>query len=372
MITLTAPQRPLADAFCEVSGGFAWWYVDLVDKDGNGVVFIAGFALPFLPTTTAAATPRQAPSVNLAVYERGRQVWYALQELDAASASTSSQDGVDDHHFGGSRLRVRREDDGFGGARIVVTVDVDIIVDGVARAQGSIVVEGAARRGEEAVGVTAAEAADVDHDWSPQTGPSSGTARLTLDGVAWQMSGRGYHDRNGSRLPLQKLRIKTWWWGRLSGDNEERIVYVLAPEGGGPPRVIGVVVDAAGRTTQREDLRFEVTRQHRSWFGVDVVDAVCVVADDGEVFIDAVIGAVVESGPFYVRSLWQTSSGFGVFEQVEPARIGLQRHRPLVDMRVARRASFSLWLPLFCGSAHTRFRRLARSWLRRLLPEVPA
>lgn len=397
MITLTPPQLPLADAFCEVAGGFAWWYVDLVDNDGNGVVFIAGFALPFLPmaretsASAAPATPRQAPSVNLAVYEGGRQVWYALQELDPEAASTSSSEGADDHHFGGSRLRVRRETDASGRARISVDVDVDIVIDGMARAQGRIVVEGAARFDD---GGRAADSnvdgnvgGNVVHDWSPQTGPSRGSAALTLDGVSWQMSGRGYHDRNGSLLPLRELGIKTWWWGRLSSEDEERIVYALEPEvpagPEGPVRVIGVIVDAHGRTTHREDLHFKVTRQHRSWFGVDIVDAVAIVDHAGEVFVEAVISDVLESGPFYVRSLWRSEKAFGVFEQVQPARIGLERYRRLVDMRVARRCSaapaeeaikisLSLWLPLFCGSARTRFRRLARCWLQRLMGRVPA
>ena len=347
MITLTLPHRPLSSAVREAGDGFCWWYVDIVDDAGNGVVFIVAFGLPFLPADA------RTPSINLAVYRDGRQIFYALQELAPDDAHCSFDGGDEVFVFGRTGLVVRR-----AHGRVVVEANVDIEVDGVSCARGTIVVRGVARQGG-----GDGEGGDCVHDWSPQTGPASGSARLTLDGEDVVVDGRGYHDRNGSTVPLSALGIDHWWWCRSCADDDERIVYALWPADGGAPHVIGVRVDAAGRTQRREDLQLNVKQQHSTAFGVRVFDHVVVVDNDGENFVEVKARAVVESGPFYVRGLF---TGGGVFEHVLPLRIDLPQHRPLVAMRVAREtAPSSLWLPLFCGNARSRWRRLWAFWRRR-------
>lgn len=369
MLTLTAPQRRLSPEFLDTvsgfSGGFSWWYVDLRNDDGDGVVFIAGFGLPFLPprsgsssSTASMAAPRERPCVNLAVYRGGKQIWYALQELDEDACDVAGSDDDDEvYGFGASVVRVARN-----SGRIDVSVDVDIDVVGVARATGRIEVSGAARSDDTiAVAVDGAVESAVDHDWSPQTGVADGRASLVLDGVSFDVVGRGYHDRNGARRSLTDLGIERWAWGRFSSANDEKIVYALRSTTG-EDQVIGLTIDRDGRTTHHAGLRLIVTKQRRSVFGVDVAHGVEVVADDGSVFVGFSVDSVVERGPFYVRSFVRHAGGHGVFEQVWPGRIGLARHAPLVEMRVARRASSSMWLPLFCGHASSRLARLWSFW----------
>lgn len=380
MITLVPPHLGTPHDVRDVAGAFGWHYVDVVNADGDGVVLIFGEALPFLPPaksasatstqTRQAQTPRQAPSINLAVYRRGRQVFYALQELAPAdvsvdvrpTAAAANPGAVDDSVtrlcFGKTTCSIARS-----AGRVVVDVDVDVCVDGVCAARGRVVVEGAARVDDTVVRGDPR----ATHRWSPQTGPATGHARLVVDGVDVDVVGRGYHDENASAVPLVGLGIRHWAWGRVAttdaaGRPEERLVYVVDGNDGG--RVaFGLVVDEDGRTRHLTGLTLRAPAAHRSVWGRDVYDRVVVEDDAGAVFIDVSL-RVVESGPFYVRSLGADVAA--VFEQVVPRAIDSRALAPLFSMRVARRAGRrSPFLPLFFGHPASRFARFARHLLGR-------
>ena len=86
-MTAAALQRP---------GGFAWWYLDLVDDNGYGLVLIWAWGLPFLPGLARDARrgqpslPRERPAISFALYEGGRCTCYLLQEAPAAAASSTA------------------------------------------------------------------------------------------------------------------------------------------------------------------------------------------------------------------------------------------------------------------------------------------
>ena len=63
-------------------GAFAWWYVDLVDDRGRGLVLIGSFGLPFVPGSRACPRPIDRPSLALSLYDHGRSVFYALQTFE--------------------------------------------------------------------------------------------------------------------------------------------------------------------------------------------------------------------------------------------------------------------------------------------------
>lgn len=362
MITLVPPHLGTPHTVRDVAGGFGWHYVDVVDAAGDGVVLIFGEALPFLPparagassSPTSTSTPRQAPSINLAVYRGGRQVFYALQELAPDDVTIDvSPAGVTRLAFGATTCTITRS-----AGRVVVDVAVDVCVDGVCAARGRVAVEGAARVDDDRVyGDPRAT-----HRWSPQLGPASGNARLVVDGVAVDVDGRGYHDENASAVPLAGLGIRHWAWGRVAGHDaagrpEERLVYVVDGDDGA--RVaFGLVVDALGRTRHLAGLTLRATQTHRSLWGRSIYDRVVVEDDAGAVFMDVSL-CVVESGPFYVRSLGRGVAA--VFEQVVPRAIESRALAPLFSMRVARRdGRRSPFLPLFFGHPSSRFLRLLR------------
>lgn len=368
MLTLTPPHQPLPRAALEAPRGFAWWYVDLVDAAGNGLVFILASGLPFLPG------PARRPSLNLAVYAGGAQVFYVLQELDADAAAFPADGGDDEIRVGQSRLRVHRE-----GGRIALVADVDVDIPGVARARGTIAVDGVARVAStpEQTGLAGAVpgADDSVHAWSPQTGPCRGRAELVLDGERVTLEGRAYYDRNGSARPLHALGIDHWWWCRSAHEGaqgaSERIAYVLWPTATGPsggtsaaPLVLGLTVDARGATTCRQDLAVEVRRRRRTLYGMELFEHIAMHGPEG-VFLDVKCDALVDSGPFYLRGLHAR----GVFEHVAPHRIDLPHHRPFVAQRVARSSSPELpfMLPLFFGHVSSRTRRTLSFWRQRWL-----
>lgn len=359
MITLTPPHRPIPPAALRAPDGFAWWYLDLVDGSGNGLVLILASGLPFLPG------PTRRPSLNLAVYGGGAEVFYVLQELEPHEAQFPADGSDTEISVGKTRLSVTRRD-----GRIVVRADIDVDVPGVARAVGTIVFEGVARVSSPVEGAAVASPeSDVIHEWSPQTGPCHGRAELMLDGEKTVLAGRGYYDRNGSVLPIQSLGIDRWWWCRTAMEGNEgpfdRVAYVLWPTTSGAPMVLGMTVDHRGQTTCMDGLTLDVRRRRRTLYGMELFEHVALRAPDGAAFLDVECRSVVDTGPFYLRGLCDG----GVFEHVAPHRIDLPRHRPFVAQRVVRASSAAMpfLLPYFSGHASSRLRRTLSFWRQRWL-----
>ena len=87
MIDLSPVDRAPDRTVLRSAGGFTWFYVDLVDDRGNGATVIWSWGLPFLPGYASAARagrpqlPIERPSVNVVVYQGGRERFYLLSEL---------------------------------------------------------------------------------------------------------------------------------------------------------------------------------------------------------------------------------------------------------------------------------------------------
>lgn len=412
MLTLTPPGPPLPRAYVDAAGGFGWWYVDVVDEQGNGVVVIAAFGLPFLPGLAGAARrgapvlPTTRPAVNLAVYERGRCTWYGLLELPAAAAALAVQEPgaldaaregpasppppTESVVLGDSRFERRVVDD-----EATFTAHLDLALP-VGRARGTVVVRGRARgtreHGLHTAGTPPPPGTLPPHSWSPQILHARGHVDLTLrSGGAERrvvVDGAGYHDRNGGLAPLHDLGIAWWTWGRAAFADEERVVYALWPTAGtggtggpgntgdapGPVAAFGLVVDDRGSRLV-PGLQVELGRAPTNWLGLRRVDAAVFRTPDGGVFLRGRAVHVVDDGPFYARALWAADRGDGdgaadvtngVVETVDPHRVDIPWQRPFVRMRVTPPppTSPSIWHPLFAGDATGRVGRLWRTWLR--------
>ena len=338
-------------------GGFAWWYLDVLDEEGSGVVIIAAFGLPFLPgyassaRAGAAPTAGERPSLNIAVYERGEPVFYLLQEHDPADCRW--EDDGEGAQIGRSHLR-SVERDGVRSVEVVLDVDVPHLAG---RLTGTVRVEGPALRNlsPESNGV---------HLWTPLTTACTGSVdvRLGSEGLL-RVEGRGYHDRNGCSVPLHELGIDHWIWGRTPLPEGELIHYLLWPSDPSQPvRALLIEVALDGTVQQHDGLEVELHGQTRGWFGMPWWREV-VVRDAGQERLRLRHAAVVDDGFFYLRFATElhTPQGVarGVGEAVRPDRVDLGWQRPLVRMAVHHTAGAnSMWLPLFAGPAAGRWGRL--------------
>lgn len=362
MIEIAGAAQAVDPGLLRAPGGFLWWYADVVTPGGDGAVLIWSYGLPFLPGYADAARRGRAqlpigrPSVNLVVYRRGVPVFYLLQEH--APAPVDEQSLSDIQRIGGCTFR-RRVDAG----RCTLDAVLDCSLPGTTdRLAGTFRLSGTARRGD------GASVAASEHLWTPLTGPCEAEVDLSVGGKPLGLiRGRGYHDRNGGRVPLHDLGIERWMWGRLPFAGHERIYYLLWPREAGREMIAtGVIIGADGRT-ERVPLEVELGRERMTFGGLRRPERI-VLRHEGREWLTVRHTVVSDAGPFYLRLL---SEGFvdgetvtGWSELVHPDRVDLARHRPFVRMRVHHPAgSNSPWLPLFTGPRAGRPARLVRQWL---------
>lgn len=367
MITL-APAAPLVPpALLAAPGAFAWWYVDLLDDAGDGLVLIWSWGLPFLPGVTgairagAAAPAAARPSINLAVYEGGKESFYLLQERDPARCSYTPAPagpggaGGCTWRFGETEITASWSADGAFHLRAAIDLPAPA---GTGRVHGQVQVEGRVRGGRAA----AVGAILPDHEWAPLCLAAQGEAALRCGAWSFARSGRAYHDRNAGVSPLHTLGIGRWWWGRLAFPDRELVFYRLVAEGAAPARdlVLEVRPDGAARVAAAAAIRVEAER--RSLWGLRWPARLSFDDPDGRpVAVRLVHG--VDDGPFYQRFLVEGrcdgASARGLAELVAPARFDPPYLRPLVRMRVHHpEGADSPWLPLFAGPAAGRWGRL--------------
>lgn len=365
LITIAPPGRRLDERLLEAEGGFLWWYLDLVDEHGDGLVLIWSFGLPFLPGYADAARRGCAPvagarpSLNLSMYRGGELDFYLLREFDRERVRWIPEE--DRWRFGATDIR--RE---MGDERVRVRVDLDCAVGGCAeRISGAITFDGVRRNASDPESVEAEHSA---HDWSPQTGPASARARLRQGARRWEFSGRGYHDRNGGADPLGELGVDVWIWGRAPLPGRELIYYILWGDRDQEPVCVGMTIDEDGATEVIDDLAVRRSGRRRNLGGLTWWEELAL-SRGGAQWVDVRHQRAVDSGPFYMRYLTEVSTGgpskvVGIGELCQPDRVDLKRHRPLVRMRVdAAGDENSMWLPLFCGPKEGRLGRLVSTWL---------
>lgn len=335
MLELSSP--PEDDRLPEAPGSFCWWYVDLVDQNGDGAVLIWGFGLPFLEPPVELPG-RSRPFVNLAVYVQGRCTAYWLVEVPEADVQALPGGW----RIGGSQFQTSR------GERVTVDARLDLPVPGGAPVRARLSVEGAPARG--------APAPQGPHRWSPVIG--AGAGRLEIDGKE-TIAGRAYHDRNVSDVPLATLGIREWAWGRVAEPGRDRVHYVLWPESG-EPKVLAVRLDEDGTVTWEESTVEQAGSAGGRW-GLRVPGRLDLREVEGEAYVVRSEG-LVDDSPFYARFPLRTATGHGWGERVRPGAIGRWWMRPLVGMRVVGPTRNSVWTALFIGPQEDRITRLLASW----------
>ena len=354
MITLSSDRE--LDGVLDAPGAFTWWYVDTVDAQGNGLVCIWSWGLPFLPGYAAATregrgpTPRARPSINVATYEDGRCTFYLLHELHPHEAEhTGAGTPEQGWTFGRTRITSTLRD-----GRRTLHAQLDLPVPGSPRrARGELHLEG--------IAPSLPDAGPVPHLWTPLCMPARARADLATDDGAWTFTtaGRGYHDRNQSTVPLHALGIRDWTWGRLAQPDAELVHYRVRPESAGEPTTFVLRVDERGAVTHTEgDALHELERRTHLYGPAWTRSMRIVDPSDGPRAVQA--RPPVDAGPFYLRvPLRDSASGAtGWGEHVVPAAVDRVWQRPFVRMRVHGPGADSFWLPLFSGPRDGRVGRL--------------
>lgn len=349
LLTLANAATPFPAALLHSPGAFLWWYAELFDAHGNGIVLIWSFGLPFLPGLASDArrgirvSPRTRPSVNVAVYRNWALDGYLLREFAQDEATWSSAAGQQRWRFGDSVFELE-------GGELRACLDLPFLGSDTVR--GEVVIHGLQAHGHGAEQGTAA------HVWAPQVVLAEGSAALNIGSARYAIAGRGYVDGNHGDRPLGDS-LDHWSWGRVPRDDHE-VVYYLLTRG---TQVESYLVTIADGEVRAERAAVQKAMR-RGRFGLSYP---CRLRLDGaEHSIELSTGALLDDGPFYVRYQLRDREGrCGTAEHCDTRRIDLARHRALVRMRVHSTAANSIWLPLFCGARRDRALNLVTHWVSR-------
>ena len=378
-IWLGENNEELPGSWLESRGGFLWWYLDLLDRDGNGVVLIWSFGLPFLPGYKSAASrglaPRaySRPSINCSFYAGGKQVFYGLEEYRKDESSWAGGQWK----FGDSTLSSYT----LSGKRFVeAKLQMRIPGGGEEKAHIHVRAEGPTFRLP--LDRKPFTFAPSPHNWIPWSAVAQGDATLSVGSsqlrTICSLQGRVYHDRNGSTVPLHELGIHHWIWGRFpfraegSLRDSERIFYLLWPQDKNrDPVLIAFEVDELGNASFVNHLRVERQAVRIDTFGMPYWKQLRLYQGQ-KMWMQVNTTHFYESGPFYLRAVANGQQGngkktLGTVELCRPGRVDKGWQRPLVRMRVQpSKASGSIWSPLFMGPREDRIARL----LQRNLPNL--
>lgn len=334
-------------------GGFLWWYLDLMNESGDGLVFIWFAGLPFLPDPDPTAVAASRPGLSLARYRAGRCEEYFLQEYPQQALHLGSNGR--DLDLGDCRVRWHHKD-----SRLQLHVDLDIPIPGSSqRLRGRIETEGAATQPAIAGGNR-----ETSHSWYPLMTATHGSAALSIGNKSIHLAGRSYVDSNASSRPLRELGIENWRWGRVAMPDREFIYYFVESDDGSPDIQLVLEVFADGSVRSHEQVKMQRKGHRRSLYGPHYSEVI-ELRSNNDLAVDIRLKHLVDQGPFYLRFVVegvdrlsnQTGSGFA--ELVVPRQLGKAWHQPFVRMRCHQvGGANSIWLPLFCGPNGTRLRRL--------------
>lgn len=341
-------------------GGFVWWYLDLTDEQGSGLVLVWALGLPFLPGSRQGQRATRRPALHIAYYERGRQELYLLQQFPPDSASfTHGGEG----ELGRSKFSVRVTDE-----QLTVVARLDLEVP---RSHERLVGEVMAHGPSVLLGDADTTA---NHVWTPRSITARGEASLRYGRESITMQGAAYFDSNLSRLPLQNQGIESWRWGRVSFPDVTLVYYDLMGEGETHTSTVFSQQTSSQPRPIADTPKF--SRFRRGNFGLMGPRRVELVVDGDRFELEL---DLVEDGPFYHRYLVHgvrigepgsghagRCTGHGIAELVRPPLIDTPWQRPFVAMRTHYIMGHnSPLMPYFCGFKRDREERLARALLGR-------
>lgn len=333
-----------------------WWYADMTDGEGNGLVLVWAYGLPFLPGSREPQPAHARPALHLALYSAGAPVFYLLQQFSADEANIG-HDGQG--WMGACRFRLQE-----AAHHIQLTAHLNLEIPGSPhRLTGEIILNGPQTELPVLSGA-------AQHVWAPRCASAQGQATLTYDGDEHRLDGAAYFDTNLSRLPIHEQGIESWRWGRVSFSDETLVYYDVSSQAGGKTTLICSQERSGALRLIHAAPAF--SRQRRGSFGLVGPRQIDIEAPHAR--YQFTLDDLVDDGPFYQRYLvygkrtshgprrTNVASGHGVAELVYPARVDIPWQRPFVAMKTHFvGADNSLLLPFFTGFKHDRAHRMVQA-----------
>jgi carotenoid 1,2-hydratase len=301
------------------SGGYHWWYFDALSQDGEraltaiffiGSVFSPSYALRL--RRGEPARPEEHVAVNLALYERGRQVAWVMSEYGAGDLGEGGEAGP---RIGQSAI----ERDG-AGLRVTLRERSAPFFASLAGRWAGAPVEGTVQLEPLADGFAPVELACADgkrHGW--QVVMPRARVRVRFARPDFNFDGVGYHDVNHGEGRLEDAFAK-WSWARFH-TGERTVVLYAAEERCGRRRALVVDGDGQARDVapagEGEPRRVGWGLSLPAWFALPSATGTLRCAPT----------QMVEVAPFYARYLGTLTDGAG------PVVTGLGEHLDLDRFR---------------------------------------
>lgn len=299
-------------------GGYVWWYLDgLSDCGRHGLTVIAMLGCVFSPWYARARRrgtpdPLDHSALNVALYGAGGRRW-AMTERDRHAVERAEHELT----IGPSRVSWQAD---------TLCIDVREVTAPLPRPlQGTIRVAAPHRVERHHVIDRAGR-----HRWYPIAPRARIEVEFREPRLRW--SGHAYLDANAGDAPLED-DFTGWHWSRAWDTDATRVLYDVAWRGGGG-RELAVAFDDRG-AQRRSPAPPRAALPATAWRLAR--ETRC---DPGA---QPRVVATLEDGPFYARSLVETSIGgrrlTGFHESVSLQRFAARWVQSLLPVRLPRRAS---------------------------------
>ena len=349
---------------------FSWWYIDVLNEQGDGCVCIFSQGLPFLPASDTPKSDRYA--VNVVIYKDGKEVFYLLQEFPKSEVHFEKTEShplsiarKERWQIGGHAFHRHIQD---GVVHCVVELcsveHADSGQTGKSHAvAGKIELSGTLLSNLDRVGHAGSQ-----HQWIPMTTQCKANVSLQMEHQAMSFDGQAYHDSNISTQPLERLSIDYWWWARASFENQTWLVYLVegveladSSTHSGTPVWMVASVSAQGEWTQHLVRSVNVLTKRQSLYGLTMPLKWEILLESGEsIQIEKVAG--LDDSPFYQRVQIQMTcdgeKGLGFMEHVVPTKLNIPWQQPFIRMKTHfQNTPGSFFSPLFTGPSSNRWSR---------------
>ena len=352
------------------SPAFSWWYIDVLNDQGDGCVCIFSQGLPFLPSSSTPKSERYA--VNVVIYKEGKEAFYLLQEFPKSEVHFERTEShplsiirKEKWSIGGHTFHRHIKD---GIVHSVVELcssasEVSTQLGSAHSVKGKIQVSGPLLSSLETVGRT-----DSPHQWIPMTTQCTADVSLAIEHQSMSFTGPAYHDSNVSMQALEDLSIDHWWWARASFKDETWVVYLVDGTRStismtqlSKPVWMVASISSRGEWKQHFVRSVNVHTKKQSLYGLSIPVSWEVILESGlRLEIDKIAG--LDDSPFYQRVQIQMtcgeSTGLGFMEHVVPTKLNIPWQQPFIRMKTHfQNTPGSFFSPLFTGPSNTRWSR---------------